>query len=382
MKVVLHICNGIDSNRGGGIKSFLKDLINRNCIGYRNIVVILSCYETDFSFLCSNENVSIYSLNYSLIKQKGTISVNKFLKLLKTVDVIHQHSMWRLPSVISIFSSIILKKKVIFQPHGALITNAIRKNIFFKSLFFYFVERLNLKTCSVIIINSRLEKHELIERIKNKRELVDKIVYVPLGVKSDFILEPNLEFREKIKRKYKKRKVIAFISRLHEGKGVELLIRSFANIVSKNDGLVLKIGGIGSQDYEHRIRKIVAEYDGLDKRVFFLNYLDEEGKKQLLDDAYLFVLPSSNESFSLSIAEALSRGVPVITSKFTPWGEINQKSGLITELTEQSLEQCIEFFSFQINDENYLEYCVNANKLIVERFIFEDNVKILENEYL
>lgn len=380
MKTVLHLCEGIDSKRGGGIKSFLVDLLNNSNKNYTNYVVIFSCFEKDFSFLDLTDEVKVFSFNFSLRKERGTIGIRKLYKLLKDVDVIHQHSMWRQPSVISIFCSLFLSKKVIFQPHGSLITNALRKNYYFKLIFFYAIEQFNIRYCDILLVNSILEKNELIKFLKN-RKAIEKILFVPLGVKSDFMLTSEKE-QLNLNSKYEQKKVIAFFSRLHEGKGIELLLKTFETFIKNNKDVVLKIGGTGDNEYELKLKKIVSEHKDLKNRVFFLGYLDELGKKQLLDEAYVFVLPSFNESFSIAIAEALSRGVPVLTSKYTPWLDIHKSCGLISELDEFSLINSLNFISCEISKDEYLKYCNNAINLISKDFLFENNIKILEKEYL
>jgi glycosyltransferase involved in cell wall biosynthesis len=47
-----------------------------------------------------------------------------------------------------------------------------------------------------------------------------------------------------------------------------------------------------------------------------------EAKDGLLRDTDLFLLPSFSENYSNSVAEALAYGIPVITTRGTPWSEI------------------------------------------------------------
>ena len=41
--------------------------------------------------------------------------------------------------------------------------------------------------------------------------------------------------------------------------------------------------------------------------------------------ADVFILPSLNENFAVTVAEALAHGTPVISSKGVPWGELSDR---------------------------------------------------------
>ena len=58
----------------------------------------------------------------------------------------------------------------------------------------------------------------------------------------------------------------------------------------------------------------------------------------MLSKCDLFVLPSKNENFALTVAESLAVEVPVIATKDTPWSGLNTyKCGFWIEGGEDSL---------------------------------------------
>src|SRR5258707_9941459 len=64
---------------------------------------------------------------------------------------------------------------------------------------------------------------------------------------------------------------------------------------------------------------------GLAERITFAGEVWGEAKIKLYCESELFVLPSFSENFGLVIAEALGCGVPVITTRATPWAELEQR---------------------------------------------------------
>ena len=56
----------------------------------------------------------------------------------------------------------------------------------------------------------------------------------------------------------------------------------------------------------------------------FTGSLDDDAKWEAYGRANLFVLPTYSENFGIVVAEALWAGVPVITTKGTPWSELEE----------------------------------------------------------
>ena len=61
----------------------------------------------------------------------------------------------------------------------------------------------------------------------------------------------------------------------------------------------------------------------LNKLVKFVGPKFGQEKIHLFDNSDVFVLPSFSEGSPLVVLEALSRGVPVLTTKGAPWQELN-----------------------------------------------------------
>ena len=69
-----------------------------------------------------------------------------------------------------------------------------------------------------------------------------------------------------------------------------------------------------SSEYQKELFDMIREY-GLEKRVLFLNEVETAQLPALYKLSSLFVYPSFYEGFGIPFLEALTMGVPVITSK-------------------------------------------------------------------
>ena len=79
------------------------------------------------------------------------------------------------------------------------------------------------------------------------------------------------------------------------------------------------------------------------------------------------MLPTNSENFGYVIAEALACGTPVITTKGTPWAEINNVSGYWIERNENELRKTILMMLDKTADE-LKEMGQKGRKLIEENY--------------
>jgi glycosyltransferase involved in cell wall biosynthesis len=118
--------------------------------------------------------------------------------------------------------------------------------------------------------------------------------------------------------------VALFLSRLHPLKGLGMLIDAWAEI--PHAGWQLLVVGTDEAGHEAEIKARV-ERRGLAGAVTFGGPRYGDEKVAVMQAADLFVLPTHSENFGIVVAEALACGVPVITTKGAPWGEILGEEG-------------------------------------------------------
>ncbi|WP_172308976.1 glycosyltransferase [Paraburkholderia solitsugae] len=138
------------------------------------------------------------------------------------------------------------------------------------------------------------------------------------------------------------RKRILYLSRIHEVKGVELLIEAFASLKEALANYDLVIAGPGKASLVASL-KALASTLGVADRVAWCGMVRGGEKWALLRSAEVFCLPSHQESFGMAVIEALACGVPVlITNKVNIWREITASSaGFADEDTVDGIRRMI-----------------------------------------
>ncbi|MDF1722290.1 MAG: glycosyltransferase [Minwuia sp.] len=112
-----------------------------------------------------------------------------------------------------------------------------------------------------------------------------------------------------------------FVGRLHPVKGLPTALQAWAD--TRPEGWELLLAGPDEAGYRAVLEKEITRLD-LGGSVRLLGAVDGQAKADLLNSASLFVLPSHSESFGMVVAEALSFGVPVLTTRGVPWPDLER----------------------------------------------------------
>jgi len=108
-------------------------------------------------------------------------------------------------------------------------------------------------------------------------------------------------------------RVVLYFGRIHEKKGCDLLIAAFAAVAHQDPALRLVMAGPAAPALLDKLRRQALKL-GIDDRIVWTGMLTGQLKWAALQAAEVFVLPSHQENFGISVVEALAAGTPVLIS--------------------------------------------------------------------
>lgn len=298
----VHIISPILSRFGGGVYTVIKELYgSKSLLAKRNIRFFLWGYKDDF---CEDDCHSInakktfFSLKFPSFN-KIYYSMEFKKKLSNEIvenDIIHLHSLWQYPSILLNQLNKGKKFKKIISTHGMLDPWALKNNEIRKAISLFLYEKKNLNTADCI--------HALCEQEYNDiRKLAPN---VPIAIIPNGVYLPEINFKPKLENNIKQ---LLFLGRIHPKKGIENLIRAWAEI--QHNSWKLVIAGVDENGYEVYLKKIVLDLKLLNS-VEFIGPVFGEEKNKVLFSSDAFILPSFSEGLPMSILEAWSFKLPVL----------------------------------------------------------------------
>jgi len=179
----------------------------------------------------------------------------------------------------------------------------------------------------------------------------------------------------------KTRKYILFLSRIHPKKGLEYLVENWLDLASeKKEWDLLICGPINDRSYYRSIKQKVDD-TGFRDRFHFTEMLNHEKRLAAYAVASLFVLPSHTENFGIVIAEAMAAQLPVITTKGTPWSELEDYDcGWWIELNRENLKNALDD-ALHTADAELAAKGKRARKLIADKYTWDRQSQKMKEVY-
>ncbi|MBI2641904.1 glycosyltransferase family 4 protein [Candidatus Roizmanbacteria bacterium] len=134
-----------------------------------------------------------------------------------------------------------------------------------------------------------------------------------------------------------------FMGRLHSSKGIFDLPEIWQKVVNKIPNARLAIIGTGEASFIGNLQLLISKYN-LKKNITMLGYLSNQEAFSLIKSGRLFLFPSYEEGFSLTVGEAMACGTPVMAYTQPAYDEI------FKEAVIQIPAKNIELFSKKILD--------------------------------
>ena len=159
---------------------------------------------------------------------------------------------------------------------------------------------------------------------------------------------------------------ITYVGRLHEKKGVDILLRAYAHILNSNGDIRLPPLIIAGDGPERDQLEALSQELQIDKYVTFLGWIDESEVHALLRGAMMHIVPSLFETFGMSVLEALATGCCVIASNVGGIPEYIRHgfNGLLFEVGNiEQLADCIS----KVSSNQFLRSMLAKNGLITSR---------------
>lgn len=352
---ILHVIASLNPEHGGpmqGLRNYLPEIYS---MGYRNEV--LSLDDPNEPFIGTDSFIT-HALGPSRRPWAYTSKLLPWLKQeLPRFQAVIIHGLWLYHGYAVLKAIKWLEKnkgenvpRLFVMPHGMLDPyfqkaserkwKAIRNNIYWK-----LIEKKVIDNATAMLFTCQEEL--CLARQTFGTYQPQKEINIGYGIAQPpvFVSNMSLAFQQHCPEKVKQKPFFLFLSRLHQKKGIDILIKAYAKVLKEVGDIsnsekkislpLLLIAGPGIETtYGQSLQKLIKDNE-LGDYVFFPGMLKGDAKWGAFYACEAFVLPSHQENFGIAVAEALACKKPVlISNQVNIWREIeNAGAGFVAEDT-------------------------------------------------
>jgi len=220
-----------------------------------------------------------------------------------------------------------------------------------KRYYFRFFTWLSAKLADRVIAISESTKKDFLA-ITGARK--GKVAVIYLGKENWSHFTFTTEKIEFVKDKYGiEGQYLLFIGTIEPRKNLLKLINAYKKLLNIEKKYHLVIGGKKGWRYKE-IYRIIDDLR-LDDEIIFTGFIEEADKPYLIIGAKVFIYPSLYEGFGIPVLEALTLGVPTITSNVSSMPEITDGAALLINPADE--EELLDAIKLLISNQKlYLNY--------------------------
>ena len=319
---VLHICPYMHPSAGGP-----PVVVERLCSlapseGWEASVITTSLYCDDDgtnlqTSLRQHIDAKVLPIRGPRILKHASGAAEAIDQAVGIADIIHLHTLWHPMNGMTRRACKRHGRKYVLMPHGMLDPYSLRQRRWQKSIFLATLERSNLKEARRLVFTTAEEE----------RAARETLPWLPPGAVIPLAADcPSHISREALAEKFRNlfpqavdRRCLLFLGRIHKKKGLERILAALPEIARRYPQVLLLVAGQGERAYVQHVEDLVRASQLCD-HVLFTGGLAGEEKYGAFASAEAFILPSSQENFAISVAEAMHMAVPVIVSdKVSSW---------------------------------------------------------------
>ena len=358
---VLHIVSSLSRNAGGPARSVQGLVAGLNAAGVDAWLIAMKPLGEPWvdgvkeKFRCANK------MNWFGMQRE----VENVIEELHP-DLVHFHSIWQWTLHLAVRAA--RKKKIpyVLAPRGTIEEWSLKQKWFKKKIALLTYQGSDFRHAVAIHCTAESEASQA------RKFWPDKpIIMSPNAVNVPRTLPIQRLHEDGFRR-------VLFMSRFHYKKGLLNLVEAWAMLHSK--GWKVELVGTDSAGYLEVVKKRINEL-GLQNDFIITGALMDEEKWAAYRRADLFVLPSYSENFGIVVAEALYAGVPVITTKGTPWEVLKARDcGWWIDIGIDPLAATLKV-AMSLDDTQRREMGARGRTLVEEKYTWNAVIKEMIKEY-
>ncbi|MGQ0571214.1 MAG: glycosyltransferase family 4 protein [Armatimonadota bacterium] len=178
---------------------------------------------------------------------------------------------------------------------------------------------------------------------------------------------------------------LVYVGRISPEKGVHVLLEAFEYVLARRPDATLQIVGpeyrrAGRQGYLAGLKRGLSPR--VAARVRFAGFVEHEDLPQVYENAAVFVSPSLQEAFGMTLVEAMAMGLPVVSTRTGGIPEVidDGRTGLLVEPGDaRGLAEAI----LKLLNDPSLRAAMGASgrRRVEERFSWDQSTASLERSY-